>query len=356
MNACRRVTAALLGGLMLSGCAAAATPPAVGMWHAVRGAPHDAMTTGIAAAGGQVYLAYATPGGRLLLQPKGHRPMALPGGDLAIAAPGTAQTPIAAIGASVYAATSDGVVAYVGGRNFGPVRQIRNGTPPVSLSACDGALCFDEIATFDPKSRTEVGPAALVRLTADGLHVGTFPDGLRPLPAPLVTAGGSLWLAAAPEPETAFYLLAAPERTLQLRIVHRFPQALKPIAMAGSGTVPTVLLLQARTGRLALWHPGQFMWVSLPSTARAATGAGVVTLGALPAGGGYLLGLPALPGNTAGILHQASLWRISALSGAGVRIGLPSAPRRFTAAPALATLRSSVLAAWQGHYAYFRWR
>ncbi len=350
-----RLGAAPLGVLLLvAGCGGAVSQPPQGAWQALQGAPKDAMTTGVAMAGSKVYLAYATPGGSILLQKEGQRPLALPGGSLGLAAPGSAETPIAAVGESIYVATSDGVVPYVGGGGFGPVRQVRNGTPPVSVSACGGALCFDEIATFDPKTQMEMGPAILARLTAAGLRSLRLPQALRPLPAPLVAAGGQIWLAASPEPETYYVLLAASERSLQMRVVQRFPAALKPIALTPQGGEPAVLLLQQSTGRLGLWHAGRITWVRLPSAARAATGAGIVTLAALPGKEGYLLGLPALPGSTSGLLHQASLWQINPSSGSGRRIALPPAPRRFTAAPALSAQPSFVLAAWQGRYAYFR--
>lgn len=351
MSRAAPVTAAIFGLLALAGCGV--QTPANGVWQSVHQSPADAMTTGVAADGGHVYLAYMTASGRLLLQESTQPPMALPGTNLAIAAPGSAETPLAQVAGVLYAGTASGVVPYVPGHGFGAMRQIPNGTPPVSLTSCDGALCFDEIATYDRTSQTEVGPGALARLTPDGkLSVGALPDGVRPLPAPLVAAGGSLWLVAAPEPETRFYLVRASERDLKARIVQRFPSTMKPIALAPDGSAAAVLLLQPSTGRLAIWQGGKETWLTLPSTARAATGAGIVTLAAEPHGG-YLLGLPALPGNTSGILHQASLWRIDPKTGAGTRLPMPSAPRRFTAAPVFTAVQGAVIGAWQGHFAYF---
>lgn len=340
--------AATLLGLLLAGCGSS---PAVS-WHIVPESPPQAMTTGAALLGDTTYLTYVSQSGTVLLQRVGGPALRVPASETGIAAPGTALTPVTTLSERIYLATGNGVLGFTPPSRFLKPMQIPLGTPPLSVTASGHSIFFDELATYDTRSRTEIGPAVIVRWTpGEALARSGFPHGLRPLPAPLATAGGRIYLIAAPEPETAFYLLSIDPKTLVARITSRFPSSQKPLTLAADGVGVLVLLQMRSTGRLALWYAGKVTPLRLPPFAGAASGAGLATL-ATSSRGSALLGLPGLPSDRRGTLGKASLWRIDPRTGDAKQMNMPRAPRHFTAAPALSETRKGVLAAWQGEYAF----
>lgn len=340
MRSAGRWIAACALALSASGCALSPPSPA---WQPIRGLPRHAVVLAAARTrAGTAYIYLDAQGRQALLSASGRR-VAL--GNAAGAVQSLAWAPLAVYGGRLYAASGRGLLPYRGGGRFSAPLQIPGGTAPVAMTPCRFGLCFSEIATTPRGSGAAVGQAALLALRGRHLSRLPLPRSFRPLPEPMLSTGSSLYVLAAPEPETLFALLGYGLRG-RPRILARFPRWLRPLASCAGPGGPLVLL----RGRGHLWlfsRRGTAEVTGIPRAAVAATAVAPPSLAAAPHAA-CDLGLPGLPGRRG---TPATLWRL-APTGKAVRLPLPGAARRLSPAPLLLGEGARVLAVFSGRTAY----